>query len=165
MTAAPPRPGTVSLPAPGEGEHHIGQGLHALGKQSAPAYRAFLYLACEWDRYGGHNGRLVRPTRPEVLRDPADAAQPRNNRVCVNEGLLDTNSVVETYTYSNSYLPVVGESAAVRLRDAGKMTGLERNPPGGVGFLKVRTFETDWILALRQCCRAFRPGIQPARPP
>ena len=50
MTAAPPRPGTVSLPAPGEGEHHIGQGLHALGKQSAPAYRAFLYLACEWDR-------------------------------------------------------------------------------------------------------------------
>ena len=45
------------------------------------------------------------------------------------------------------------------------MTGLERNPPGGVGFLKVRTFETDWILALRQCCRAFRPGIQPARPP
>ena len=29
-TAAPPRPGTVSLPAPGEGEHHIGQGLHAL---------------------------------------------------------------------------------------------------------------------------------------
>ena len=44
--------------------------LRKLGKQSAPAYRALLYLACEWDRYGGHNGRLVRPTRPEVLRDP-----------------------------------------------------------------------------------------------
>ena len=28
--AAPPRPGALSLPAPGEGEHHIGQGLHAL---------------------------------------------------------------------------------------------------------------------------------------
>ena len=44
--------------------------LRKLGKQSAPAYRALLYLACEWDRYGGRNGRLVRPTRPEVLRDP-----------------------------------------------------------------------------------------------
>ena len=45
--------------------------LRQLGKQSAPAYRAFLYLACEWDRYGGHKGRLVRPTRPAVLRDTA----------------------------------------------------------------------------------------------
>ena len=47
------------------------QMLRRLGKQSAPAYRAFLYLACEWDRYGGHHGRLVRPTRPQVRRDPA----------------------------------------------------------------------------------------------
>ncbi len=27
-TAAPPRPGALSLPAPGEREHHIGRGLH-----------------------------------------------------------------------------------------------------------------------------------------
>ena len=47
------------------------QMMRKLGKQSARAYRAFLYLACEWDRYGGHNGRLVRPTQPKVLRDPA----------------------------------------------------------------------------------------------
>lgn len=38
-----------------------------------PAWRLYLSLCFEWDRYGGHNGRLIRPTRPEVLR--ADGGQ------------------------------------------------------------------------------------------
>ena len=42
--------------------------LRQLGKISGPAYRAYLTLCCEWDRVGGHNGRLIRPTRPGVMR-------------------------------------------------------------------------------------------------
>jgi len=45
------------------------------------------------------------------------------------------------------------------------LTGLETNSLGGDGFLKAGTFETDWILALRQSWQAFRPSTQPARPP
>ena len=44
--------------------------LRKLGKVSGPAYRAYLALCCEWDRVGGHNGRLIRPTRPDVMRAP-----------------------------------------------------------------------------------------------
>ena len=62
------------------------QMLRKLGKLSAPAYRAFLYLACEWDRYGGHNGRLVRPTRPEVLRDPAGHVLDATGNVALEQG-------------------------------------------------------------------------------
>ena len=62
------------------------QMMRKLGKQSAPAYRAFLYLACEWDRYGGHNGRLVRPTRPEVLRDPAGHVLDATGTVALEKG-------------------------------------------------------------------------------
>ena len=62
------------------------QMMRKLGKQSAPAYRAFLYLACEWDRYGGHNGRLVRSTRPEVLRDPAGHVLDATGTVALEQG-------------------------------------------------------------------------------
>ena len=67
------------------------QMLRKLGKQSAPAYRAFLYLACEWDRYGGHSGRLVRPTRPEVLRDPRWPRPGSNGHRCAGEGQTPGN--------------------------------------------------------------------------
>ena len=36
----------------------------------APAWRALLNLYCLWNRVGGHNGKLIRPTRPVALRDP-----------------------------------------------------------------------------------------------
>ena len=35
-----------------------------------PAYRLYLSLCFEWDRHGGRGGKLIRPTRPEVLRAP-----------------------------------------------------------------------------------------------
>ena len=44
--------------------------LRYLGRISAPSYRAYLGLCCEWDRTGGHNGRLILPTRPAVRRAP-----------------------------------------------------------------------------------------------
>ena len=37
-------------------------------RDSGPAYRLYLSLCFEWDKYGGHNGKLIRPTRPEVRR-------------------------------------------------------------------------------------------------
>ena len=44
--------------------------LRSLRKRSTPAYRGYLSLCFDWDYYGGHQGRLALPTRPEVLRDP-----------------------------------------------------------------------------------------------
>ena len=44
--------------------------LKRLGLISGPAYRMYLHLCCEWDRYGARGGRLIKPTRPEVLRAP-----------------------------------------------------------------------------------------------
>ena len=38
-------------------------------RDDAPAWRALVSLTCIWDRQGGHNGRLVRPKRPVVMRD------------------------------------------------------------------------------------------------
>ena len=43
--------------------------LRSLRKRSTPAYRGYLSLCFDWDYYGGHQGRLALPTRPEVLRD------------------------------------------------------------------------------------------------
>ena len=43
--------------------------LRALGAKSARAYRGYLALLFEWDRYGGRKGKLVRPTRPRVRRN------------------------------------------------------------------------------------------------
>ena len=68
------------------------QMLRKLGKQSATAYRAYLYLACDWDRYGGHKGRLVRPTRPEVLRDPAGHVLDATGTVALEQGRLPATS-------------------------------------------------------------------------
>lgn len=43
--------------------------LRVLGVQGARAYRAYLWLIFQWDRYGGHGGRLITPTRRSVLRN------------------------------------------------------------------------------------------------
>lgn len=43
--------------------------LRVLGKRSEPAYRAYLALCFDWDRYGGHNGKLILPSRPVAKRD------------------------------------------------------------------------------------------------
>ena len=51
---------------------HIGpqvdRGLLRSLRDSGPAYRTYLSLVFEWDKYGGHGGRLILPTRPEVRR-------------------------------------------------------------------------------------------------
>ena len=41
--------------------------LRQLGT-SAAAWRSYLSLVFEWDKYGGHKGRLIKPERPNVLR-------------------------------------------------------------------------------------------------
>ena len=44
--------------------------LKKLGLRSGAAYRMYLHLCCEWDRHGARSGRLIKATRPEVLRAP-----------------------------------------------------------------------------------------------
>ena len=45
--------------------------LRGLGKRSGLAYRAYLSIIFEWDRYGGKNGKLILPTQPVVERNAA----------------------------------------------------------------------------------------------
>ena len=60
--------------------------LSYIGNVSGPSYRAYLGLACEWDRVGGHNGRLIRPTQPQVLRAPGGQVVDRAGRVLTGPG-------------------------------------------------------------------------------
>ena len=60
--------------------------LRQLGKVSGPAYRAYLALCCEWDRVGGHNGRLIRPTRPGVMRSAAGHVVDSQGNVLLGKG-------------------------------------------------------------------------------
>ena len=58
--------------------------LKKLGLISGPAYRMYLHLCCEWDRYGARGGRLIKPTRPEVLRAPGGQVTDSQGRVLTN---------------------------------------------------------------------------------
>ena len=44
--------------------------MRQIGKLNAAAYRAYLWLSFDWNRYGSHAGQLIRPHRQHVLRDP-----------------------------------------------------------------------------------------------
>ena len=44
----------------------------------------YLHLCCEWDRYGARGGRLIKPTRPEVLRAPGGQVTDSQGRVLTN---------------------------------------------------------------------------------
>ena len=58
--------------------------LSYVGNVSGPSYRAYLGLVCEWDRVGGHNGRLIRPTQPQVLRAPGGQVVDSSGRILTN---------------------------------------------------------------------------------
>ena len=60
--------------------------LRVLGKQSEPAYRAYLALCFEWDRYGGRNGKLILPTRPIAKRDMQGRILDANGRIVTGNG-------------------------------------------------------------------------------
>ena len=60
--------------------------LRVLGKRSEPAYRAYLALCFEWDRYGGHNGKLILPTRPIAKRDMQGRILDANGRIVTGNG-------------------------------------------------------------------------------
>ena len=58
--------------------------LKRLGLISGPAYRMYLHLCCEWDRYGARSGRLIKASRPEVLRAPGGQVIDANGTVITN---------------------------------------------------------------------------------
>ena len=60
--------------------------LSYLGNLSGPSYRAYLGLCCEWDRVGSHNGRLIRPTQPKVLRAPGGQVIDSAGRILHSQG-------------------------------------------------------------------------------
>ena len=55
-------------------------------RDSGPAYRLYLSLCFEWDKYGGHKGKLIRPTRPEVRRAVGGQVLDASGRVLTGPG-------------------------------------------------------------------------------
>ena len=55
-------------------------------RDSGPAYRLYLSLCFEWDKYGGHNGKLIRPTRPEVRRAVGGQVLDASGRIITGPG-------------------------------------------------------------------------------
>lgn len=59
--------------------------LRVLGVKSARAYRAYLWLIFQWDRFGGHHGRLITPTRTMVRRNAEGHLLDRQGRVVTDQ--------------------------------------------------------------------------------
>ena len=59
--------------------------LRRLGND-APAYRAYLSLIFDWDRFGGRNGRLIKPTVPVVNRGADGVILDHRNRPVTGKG-------------------------------------------------------------------------------
>ncbi len=55
-------------------------------RDSGPAYRAYLSLVFEWDRYGSRNGKLIRATRPEVRRAPGGQVVDGRGKIVLGPG-------------------------------------------------------------------------------
>ena len=55
-------------------------------RDSGPAYRLYLSLCFEWDKYGGHKGRLIRPSRPKVRRAGGGQVVDASGRVLTGPG-------------------------------------------------------------------------------
>lgn len=57
-------------------------------RSAGPAYRAYLSLVFEWDKYGSRNGKLIRPTRPEVRRAPGGQVVNGRGEIVLGRGGL-----------------------------------------------------------------------------
>ena len=55
-------------------------------RDSGPAYRLYLSLCFEWDKYGGHKGKLIRPSRPVVRRAGGGQVVDASGRVITGPG-------------------------------------------------------------------------------
>ena len=55
-------------------------------RDSGPAYRLYLSLCFEWDKYGGHKGKLIRPSRPKVRRNGGGQVVDASGRVLTGPG-------------------------------------------------------------------------------
>ena len=66
--------------------------LRVLGKLSEPAYRAYLALCFEWNRYGSHNGRLLLPSRPIAKRDTQGRILDAEDRIITGAGGVPVKS-------------------------------------------------------------------------
>ena len=61
--------------------------LRYLGIKSAPAYRGYLALCCDWNEVATHRGRQIRPTQPEVRRaNGGQIVDARGNVIVGNQG-------------------------------------------------------------------------------
>ena len=69
--------------------------LRAVGGISARAYRAYMGLLFEWDKYGARKGKLVRATRPRVRRNSKGEVLNKEGEV-----LLDKKGRPEVSSYA-----------------------------------------------------------------
>ena len=57
-----------------------------LGKRNGAAYRAYLWLCCNWNRHGASHGRLIRPNRQAVKRDARERLLDERGEVITGKG-------------------------------------------------------------------------------
>ena len=66
--------------------------LRILFKKSPLAYRGYLSLCFEWDRYGARRGKLVRPTLPEVRRSEEGYVLDAKGKILTGKGRVPVRS-------------------------------------------------------------------------
>ena len=114
--------------------------LRLLGKKSSPAYRAYLSLCFDWDYYGGHRGRLIRPTRPEVKRHKATGALLNSeDRIIVGKVVKDRK---------NGSNRVVGNLPAKAWNDPRAIPTGRREPNPAAAERYHRLYEADDLVHL-----------------
>ena len=67
--------------------------LRELGRRAGLAYRAYISVVFDWDHYGGHHGKLVLPTQPEVRRNPDGMIVGKTGEVLLNKRNRPVESV------------------------------------------------------------------------
>ena len=105
--------------------------LKKLGLISGPAYRMYLHLCCEWDRHGARSGRLIKPTKPEVLRAPGGQLTDSEGTVLMN---LDHTPV---YTHN--------DRRAVRTGNREPNPARQRYPEKGRQDLLLMAYGPEYV--------------------
>ena len=105
--------------------------LKKLGLISGPAYRMYLHLCCEWDRHGARSGRLIKPTKPEVLRAPGGQLIDSEGTVLMN---LDHTPV---YTHN--------DRRAVRTGNREPNPARQRYPEKGRQDLLLMAYGPEYV--------------------
>ena len=123
--------------------------LRELGVRSARAYRAYLWLIFQWDRYGGHAGRLIKPMRRRVKRNEQGILLDARGRV-----ITDRSGQPVTSANDRRAIPIGGREPN---------PAVERYPEYGPENLIEACYSPDAIAEMRTQPNAWRAALLRSR--